>query len=185
MKQNQRGLTLLEVMISVLIFSMISVLIFSILDRSAAFTAKGDKRVRTLEQNYNLSSLIRRQVQGAWIDQKQQKAGINQLSDLQISIITTSSIMYPPTTLVIAFYDFDEESGTLFYTERRDFYNQDYNDQFPPIEEMIPLLVTDQPFRLQTTEESNLVSLTLAGKQYTFHPFCLQQDEEIANAPRS
>lgn len=178
MTTNHRGFTLLEVMISVLIFSMISVLIFSILDRSVLFTAKGEEQVRELEQHYNLTLLVRRQVQGAWIDPATKSPRLNQLSDQQFSIITTGSIMYPVASLVIAFYEFDPDTGTLYYTERRDFYNPEYTDHFPPQEGMIPLLVTDKPLQLHSEEESNLVTLVLAGKEYRFHPMCSKPLEE-------
>ncbi len=178
MTPDQRGLTLLEVMISILIFSMISVLIFSILDRSALFTTKGEEQVRKLEQHYNLTLLVRRQVQGAWIDPATKSPNINQLSDQQFSVITTSSIMYPAASLILAFYEFDPDTGTLYYTERRDFYNPDYNDNFPPQDDMIPLLKTDKPFQLYTGEDSSLVTLVLAGKEYRFYPMCLKQLED-------
>ena len=181
MIRNQHGLTLLEVMISMLIFSMISVLIFSILDRAALFTTKGEAQVRAIEQQYNLVSLIRRQVQGAWIDTATKKVRLQQPTDQQFSIITTASIMYPSPTLVIAFYDFDPESGVLYYSERRDFYNPDYSDQFPEREEMITLLTTTSAFQLQMPEESSSVSLTFAGEQYTFHPMCIQQEDSLAD----
>lgn len=183
MKPNQQGLTLLEVMISVLIFSMISVLIFSILDRSVVFTAKGEKRVRSLEQHYSLTNLVRKQVQGAFITKS--TITINTPSDHQFSIITTASIMYPPSTLIVAFYDFDPQTGILYYTERRDFYNLEYGEQFPAIEEMIPLLTSSAPFSLERQEDSNWVTLKLAGKTYTFHPFCIQQDTDNRHATRS
>lgn len=179
MKTNTRGFTLLEVMVSVLIFSMISVLIFSMLDRSFVFTAKGEARVLHLEQQYGLINLLRRQVQGAWFDPKLKKMHLSSETDRQFALITTSSLMFPGSIVVIAFYEFDPNDATLYYTERRDFYNPDYGKEFPPQTEMIPLLTVTDPFSLQADPDSDFVILHFSNREYTFHPLCTKQSEDF------
>lgn len=179
MTRTTNGFTLLEVMISILMFSMISVLIFSMLDRSFVFTAKGEAQVLRLEQQYGLINLVRRQVQGAWLDPKQKKVHLNSENEYQFSIITTSSLMFQGSPLVIAFYEFNPGDATLYYTERKDYYNPDYVDQFPDLEEMIPLLHVPEPFSLQADAESDFVTLFFNNEHYIFHPFCTQYSEEF------
>ena len=177
-KQSQHGFTLLEVMISVLIFSMISVLVFSILERSFVFSSKGEAHVREIEQQYGLINLVRRQVQGAWFDQKLKKIAISSETDNRLALITTSSLMYAPSTLVVAFYEFDPDESILYYTERKDFYNTDYKDMPPEPADMIPLLNVDGLFSLQADPDSDFVTLIYKNREHVFHPFCIQQSKE-------
>ncbi len=179
MTQNQRGLTLLEIMVSILIFSMISTLIFSILDRSFAFTAKGEARVLEIERHYGLIHLIRRQVQGAWFDQKLKAIQISSETENRLTLTTTASLMHEDSTLVMAFYTFDPTTATLYYTERKDFYNTDYKHEPPSLTEMIPLLTIEEPFSLQADPDSDFVILTYKGQEYIFHPFCTRQSQEF------
>jgi prepilin-type N-terminal cleavage/methylation domain-containing protein len=179
MKQDQSGFTLLEVMISIFIFGLISALVFSILDRSFVFSAKGEARVLEIEQQYGLINLVRRQVQGAWFDQKRKKVHISSETENRFALITTSSLMYSPSVLVMAFYEFDPRDSMLYYTERRDFYNLDYRDEPPATEDMIPLLHIEGDFSLQADPDSDFVILLFKNKKYVFHPFCTEQSQEF------
>ena len=179
MKQNQHGFTLLEVMVSIFIFSLISMLIFSILDRSFVFTAKGEARVLEIEQQYGLINLVRRQVQGAWFDQRQKKIQMSSETENRFALITTSSLMYNSSVLVMAFYEFDPRASILYYTERKDFYNTGYSSMPPEVTEMIPLLHVDGAFSLQADPDSDFVVLRYKEKKYVFHPFCTKQSQEF------
>ncbi len=179
MKEDINGFTLLEVMISIVIFGMISTLIFSILDRSFVFTEKGEAKILKIEQQNGFIDLVRRQVQGAWVDPRRRTTHINSENEQQFSIVTTSSIMFAGSPLVVAFYEFEPSTNTVYYTERKDFYNPDYVEQFPNQEEMIPLLNVDDSFSLQTDENSDFVILFLNNKEYIFHPFCTKQPEDF------
>lgn len=176
---HQQGFTLLEVMIATLIFSMISVLIFSMLNRSFDFTAKGEERVLQVERHYGFINLVRRQVQGAWYDLQQKEMQIRNVTENQFALVTTSSLMYGPATLVMAFYEFDPGEATLYYTERRDFYNPDYLDEFPDRAGMIPLLKPEGTFSLQADPDSDFVTLRYGTETYVFHPFCTKESQEF------
>lgn len=175
----QQGFTLLEVMVATLIFSMISVLIFSMLDRSFTFTTKGEERVLAVERHYGLINLVRRQVQGAWYDPQQKKMRISSATEHQFALITSSSMLYGPAALVMAFYEFDPDEAILYYTERRDFYNPDYRDEFPDRDEMIPLLKPEGLFSLQADPDSDFVTLRYGMEAYVFHPFCTKESQEF------
>ncbi|MFA6283225.1 MAG: prepilin-type N-terminal cleavage/methylation domain-containing protein, partial [Desulfurivibrionaceae bacterium] len=68
MTGGQRGITLFELLIAVVLLGMVSTMIYSVLNVGITFSARGERHLETLSREKNLLSLLRRQVNGAWYD---------------------------------------------------------------------------------------------------------------------
>ena len=55
--RGQRGITLFELLIAVVLLGMVSTMIYSVLNVGITFSAKGEKHLETLARKKNLLSL--------------------------------------------------------------------------------------------------------------------------------
>ena len=120
---NNRGLTLLEVMVAMLLLTIASGMIYSMLDRSIFFANKGEGKSREIEEHYALVSLMQRQVQSGWFSPTTKKVLISGEKDL-LRLATAIPFQARPGQVVMAFYRYNPEENTLYYLEKKDFFNK-------------------------------------------------------------
>ncbi|MCK9294777.1 MAG: prepilin-type N-terminal cleavage/methylation domain-containing protein [Desulfobulbaceae bacterium] len=169
---REKGFTLFEVMVAVFLLAMVSSMIYSILNVSIRFSEKGDKTILLLEREQGLIGILQRQIKNGWYDEQKKEVAIA-ADETMLRIITRAPLLYPLAGVVLAVYRFDPESATLYYLEKRDFYNIDYGDDYLPAFEDMQVLVEDcRPLSFSYGEDSSSVTLVYDGKEFNFTPWC-------------
>jgi len=169
---REQGFTLIEVMVAVLMLAMVSSMIYSILNVSIRFSEKGDKSILLLEREQGLIGILQRQIKNGWYDE-QKKAVVIAADDTMLRIATRAPLLYPLAGVVIAVYRYDPESATLYYLEKRDFYNIDYGDDYLPAYEDMQVLVEDcRPLSFSYSDTSSSVTVLYDDKEFNFTPWC-------------
>lgn len=176
---DNNGFSLLEVMVALLLLTMVSTMIYSMLNRAIFFAERGERKNRQIEQHVALVSLLQRQVMSGWFNPRTKKVVITGDSGF-LRLATASPFLARPGQVVMAFYRVDTATNTLYYLERKDFYNADYNDYIPDYSEMTPLLSGAGAIELDFDEETLRVSLSHNGTAYEFRPWCAPAPMEVA-----
>ena len=124
-----------------------------------------------MERSLGLLSLLQRQVRGSWYDEKKKQVLI--YADVsQFRIVTTAPLLYPDAGVVMAFYRIDPDDQAVYYLEKRDFYNIEYDEQYnPEFEEMHLLLRNSEIQQFEYEEESKIVRVTFSEAEYEFSPW--------------
>ena len=66
----------------------------------------------------------------------------------------------------------EPDGDALYYQEKKDFFNVDYNEDYEPdFEEMQFLLETPGPLQFEYDEERKTVTVTYLGSEYEFAPW--------------
>ena len=167
-------------MIAMILVTMVSVMIYSILNVGIEFSAKGDKKILEIEQQYGFLTLLKRQVSSTLYHEKQKKLLIYADDDL-FRIVTRNPFIYRSAGVVLAIYRYDSGSETVYYTEKRDYYNTDYDEEYvPDFEDMIELARNKESFSISYEEEMGPeVFLELNDKEYVLLPKCI--NDELLN----
>ena len=169
---NEQGLTLFELLVAVLLLGIISTMIYSVLDVSLRFAGKGEAKVQELDREQGFLELFGRQVDSAWYDMRQRRLRIAQQQDV-LQLYTRFPLLHREAGLVLAIYRYDDATRTLYYAEKRDFYNAEYAPPFaPPIGEMVVLARFTRPLRLAYDPATTLVTVELGEARYEFLPRC-------------
>lgn len=167
-----RGFTLFELLVAILLLAVISVMIASVLGTGIKFSAKGERHILTLERENGFLKLLHSQVRMACFDDRQRKVMISVKEGL-LKVVTRFPLLYRGGGPVLAIYRYDPGNGDLYYTEKRDYYNIDYGEDYiPDFDEMHFLLHTGAPPDLAYDELTKKVTLHFAGKEYEFYPRC-------------
>ena len=176
---SQRGVTLFELMVAVLMLGLVSTMIYSVLNVGITFADKGERQIVAIEQEQGFLDLLHRQINSAWYDSKLKKIRVVAEDDT-LKIFTRQPLLYRATGLVLAIYRFDPGEQTVYYTEKRDFYNIDYTDDYiPDFEDMYFLLNTKFPLEWSHDEETGSLFLTYGEKEYEFIPKCQKKTNRL------
>jgi prepilin-type N-terminal cleavage/methylation domain-containing protein len=169
---TERGVTLFELLVAVLLLALVSVMIYSVLRVSIDFSEKGSKQILAMEREQSLLALISKQVRSAWYDPTKRQAVIS-VKDGVLKIVTKNPLMNKEVGLALAIYRFNSQDQTLYYTEKVDYYNIDYDDDYvPEFVDMIPLLTTGLALDMEYDEEAAKVLLVYGEREYEFTPRC-------------
>ncbi len=183
-RNNQAGFTMFELLIAMTLLSMVSVMIYSILNVGIQFSSKGEAKILALERQYGFLSLLKLQVSSALYDAKEKKLLIS-ADGTFFSIVTRSPFIYRSAGVVLAVYRYDSGSQTIFYTEKKDYYNSGYDEDYlPDWDEMIELTHNEESFSINYDETLGPeVILEYRGEEYVFLPKCLN-DNLLASLER-
>lgn len=176
----QSGLSLLEVMVALLLLTIASTMIYSMLNRSIFFSDKGEKKSAEIEEHYALVSLLQRQVQSGWYNPRTKKVVIAGEENF-LRLATATPFQARPGQVVMAFYRYNPEENTLYYLEKKDFYNADYGELIPDYSEMIALLTAPRGLSLEFDEDILMVTLNYGGQTYEFQPWCTTTATEVGD----
>ena len=175
-QNNTAGFTLLELLIAVLLLTMISVMIYSVLNVGIKFSHKGETRLLSLAKEQGFLALLHEQISSAVYDRQKRKVVISADDDM-LRIVTKRSLIFHDVDLVLAIYRFNAAEQTVFYTEKKDFYNPDFDtDYLPDFDEMLAIISTEKDFLLEYDSESGQVTVEYENGQYTFTPRCQPQE---------
>ncbi|MCK5228414.1 MAG: prepilin-type N-terminal cleavage/methylation domain-containing protein [Desulfobulbaceae bacterium] len=170
--KTQNGFTLFELLVSVVLLGMVSVMIYSVLNVGIKFSDQGEKRILAIAREQGLLSLVHRQIKSALYD-KGKKGVILSADDTTLRVVTMAPLIYRSAGIVLAVYRFVEGEGVVYYQEKRDYYNIDYDEDYTPdIEDMAILLNDVTSFSASVEEESGVVTVLFGDKEYEFSPRC-------------
>jgi len=170
---RQMGFTLFEVMVAVFLLAMVSSMIYSILNVSIRFSEKGEKSILLLEREQGLIGILQRQIKNGWYDEQRKEVAIVVADETMLRITTRAPLLYPLAGVVIAVYRYDPDSGSLYYQEKRDFYNIDYGDEYVPAYEDMQILVENcRLLSFSYEENSSSVTVLYDGMEFNFTPWC-------------
>ncbi len=171
--RGQRGITLFELLIAVVLLGMVSTMIYSVLNVGISFSARGAKHLETLAREKNLLSLLRRQVNGAWYDLRFGKVQISG-GDGVLRIVTRQPLLHRNAGSVLAVYRVNEGEQALYYLEKKDYFNADYGEKYlPEFSEMEKMYAAERPVTLAFEPEQSRVVVTVGGEAFAFVPKCL------------
>jgi len=170
---GQRGITLFELLIAVVLLGMVSTMIYSVLNVGISFSARGGKHLERLSREKNLLSLLRRQVNGAWYDLRFGKVEISG-GDGVLRIVTRQPLLHRTAGTVLAVYRVNTAEQALYYLEKKDYFNTEYGEKYlPEFSEMEKMYGADQPVALAYEPQRSRVTVTLGGEAFAFVPKCL------------
>lgn len=170
--RDARGITLLELLVAMLILAMVSTMLYSVLNVGIGFSRKGEAKTLQLGRERALLELLHRQVQGAWYDKKQKKILLYG-DENQLRLVTSAPLLHRDLGQVMAIYLYDAHDDTLYYTEKKDFYNTDYQESYQEDrKEMLVLLKGSGPLRLEYQSDKGVLGVTFRGKNYTLPIRC-------------
>ena len=176
---NQEGVTLFELLVAVLLLALVSTMIYSVLSAGINFNAKGEEKLQLIAQEQGLVSLLRRQVRGAIYDMQQRRPKITATPET-LQIITTQPFFAGESVTVFVVYRYNEADSSLYYLEKKDFYNSDYNEDFlPDLDEMTRIMTTRLPLTLGYEQEAGQVTLQYNDRKYLFSPRCRPAADNI------
>ena len=169
------GFSLMELLVAVLLLTMISVMIYSVLNVGIKFSHKGETRLLALAREQGFLALLHQQIGSAVYDRQKKQVEISADDDM-LRIVTKHSLFSNDVGLVLALYRFDADERTVFYTEKKDFYNPDFDTDYrPDFDEMFAIVATEKDFQLEYDSESGQVTLVYEDGQYTFTSRCWPQ----------
>jgi len=173
MTGGQRGITLFELLIAVVLLGMVSTMIYSVLNVGITFSARGEKHLETLSREKNLLSLLRRQVNAAWYDLRIRRVEISG-GDGVLRIVTRQPLLHRTAGAVLAVYRVNAAEQALYYLEKMDYFNTGYGEKYlPEFSEMEKMYASDRPMSLAYDPQQSRVTVSLAGEEYAFVPKCL------------
>lgn len=169
---TNRGFTLLEVMVAMVMLTMLASMVYSVLHAGIGLAEKGDDRLVELQRQQGLVALLQRQVRSSQYLETTKK--INILADGGLlKIITDSSVFFPEGGLVLAVYRYDRAGDRIYYLEKRDYYNVDYGDDYvPDFSEMMVLLEDSGEIDFIYDEDEEILRLQYQDQKIEFKPWC-------------
>jgi prepilin-type N-terminal cleavage/methylation domain-containing protein len=176
-KAGQRGITLLELMVAMILMVMVSSMLYSVLNAGIGFTRKGEDKLLQVERNRSLLDLLHRQVHGAWYDKLQGKVRVTAEGDF-LQVVTTAPLLNRDAGVVLALYFYDPAEDTLFYAEKRDFYNPLYEeDYFPDREEMEVLLKEVGGISWEFDNDRGMLQVLYGDHEYSLAARCWRAED--------
>ena len=166
------GFTLVELLIAVLLLTMISVMIYSVLHVGIAFSHKGETRLLSLAREQGFLSLLHQQVNSVLYNPQKREIEIF-TDDESLRLITKRPLIFRDADVVLAIYRFNTSDRTLYYLEKKDFYNPDFDqDYLPDFDEMLTLISTENDFLLEYDPDNGGVTVEFENSSYIFTPRC-------------
>ncbi|MBU0482374.1 MAG: prepilin-type N-terminal cleavage/methylation domain-containing protein [Proteobacteria bacterium] len=180
MTTGRAGFTLFELLIAMFMMVLVSTMLYSILNAGISFSGKGEERIISGERDRAFLELLHRQIHGTWFGSGERKLKILVEEDT-MRLVTTSPLLNRDVPMVMAFYYYDRGAGNLYYSERVDFYNPEYFEDYDPdLQEMFVLLEDLADFAIEYDEKEGIVSVSYGGQLYEFVPRCWS--EEVAGS---
>jgi len=170
--RSREGVTLFELLVAMVLMVMVSSMLYSVLNVSIKFSDKGENKLDALELERSLLDLLHRQVHGARYDTRQKKLMIT-VDGETLKVVTGAPLIERDAGLVLAIYRYDRNGRSLYYTEKVDFYNPDYDENYePPLKEMTVLVRDVDELELDYDEVEGVVKVSYLGLEHELVPRC-------------
>ena len=170
--RSREGVTLFELLVAMVLLVMVSSMLYSVLDVGIKFSDKGENKLDALELERSLLDLLHRQVHGARYDTRQKKLMITGDGET-LKVVTSAPLIERDAGLVLAIYRYDRNDRSLYYTEKVDFYNPDYDNNYEPsLNEMTVLARDVDELEVDYDKTEGLVKVSYLGLEHEFVPRC-------------
>ncbi|MEJ2689554.1 MAG: prepilin-type N-terminal cleavage/methylation domain-containing protein [Deltaproteobacteria bacterium] len=171
-KAGRGGFTLIEVLVAMLMLGMVTVMIYSVLNVSIKMSDKGEKKIYEAARQQGVMRLLHDQIISARYDSLSQKVLISGDDEI-LRIVTRSPLRYRNNGVVLAIYRYDSSTDTLYYVEKQDYYNTDYNEEYvPAFDDMLVLGTGLEPISFTVDEKSQAVTVNYGEKSSLIVPKC-------------
>ena len=168
--RTQRGITLVELMVAMLLLAMITSMLYSILNVGIKFSQKGEGRLAEIGRQRSFLELFHRQVQGVWYDKRQGRLLIEG-SNNQLKMVTTMPLVERDAGLVLAVYVYDPGDEVLYYSEKLDYFNVEYGDNYSPSTGEMHVLLRDlKEIDWQYDDTAGVLAVSYLGRDYEMAP---------------
>lgn len=169
-QSRQAGVTLLELLVAMVLLGMVTAMLYSVLRVGIGFSARGTEHIGRMAKEQNLLGLLRRQVASAWFDPR--RGGVRITADPGIlRMVTRQPLLHRDAGVVLAVYRVNEAEHTLYYQEKKDYYNVEYSMEYTPdFREMERLYVAEQPVSFSYSVERGGVTVRLGETEFIFFP---------------
>ena len=155
-----------------LMLGMVSMMLYSVLNVSIRMSDKGEKAIYEAARQHGIMRLLHDQVLSAYYDSNARKVLVSGQDDI-LRLVTRAPLRYRNDGVVLAVYRYDGSSGTLYYLEKRDFFNTAYNEDYvPDIDEMLVLSTGVKPISFTVEEDLQAVSISYGEQSYVLLPKC-------------
>jgi prepilin-type N-terminal cleavage/methylation domain-containing protein len=172
MSLTDRGLTLLELMVAIVLLGIISTMIYSVLNVGIKFSDKGEKAIQESARKNGILNLLHRQVTTAYYDTIRKKVMVSGDGEV-LRVVTRSPLRYRNSGVVLAIYRYDQAEQILYYTEKRDYYNLDYDEEYLPDYDQMLVLSSEVPaVSFKVDEETQMVTFDYGEEEITIQPRC-------------
>ncbi len=162
------GVTLFELLVAVLLLSIASGMIYSVLHTSIKFSEKGEKKIQEMARQHGLLELMHKQIKCAWFEDAQRKVKVAADNDI-LRVVTRYPLKYRSVGLVLAVYRYNADEQAMYYLEKKDFYNIDYDDQYIPDFDEMELLAPDiVTISMTYDEKARLLTVEAGDATYEF-----------------
>jgi hypothetical protein len=153
--------------------AMVAVMIYSVLNVGIKFADQGGRKILAMERKYGFLILVQRQIGSAVYDPIKKRIMMSAADEI-FKVVTRNPLVYPEAGVVLAIYRYNAGERAIYYTEKRDYYNIDYTDEYvPDFAEMTVLAQDEEPFSVQYDEEAGPeVIVTYRGEDYALVPRC-------------
>ncbi len=176
---SQKGVSLIELMVAMLLLVMVTSMLYSVLNVGIKFSQKGEERLAVIGLERSFLDLLHRQVHGVWYDRRQKKVMITANKNL-LKMVTTSPLVERNAGLVLAVYLYDPGEEVLYYTEKLDFFNIDYDENYSPDpSEMIVMLRDIDQIDWQYAETDGVLAVSYLGQDYEILPRAWRPEGEL------
>ncbi len=168
------GVTLFELLVAVLMLGLISSMIYSVLNVGIKFSEKGERKIFALDREKGFLDLLQRQIQSVWYDRTKKEIVLYADGDM-LRLVTRSPLILRNNGVALAVYRINEEESTVYYMEKKDFYNAEYHEEdfMPSYEDMQALVKTPGKVSISyDSEEGRVVVVEYGDKVYEFFPRC-------------
>lgn len=174
---GQRGFTLFELLVAMLLLAMVSVMIYSVLNVGIRFSEQGNRHILAMERKFGFLSLLQRQIRSAVYDEKKKKIMMSAGDDI-FRVVTRNPYLYEYAGVVLAVYRYSSSERAIYYTEKRDYYNIDYGEEYEPAFDEMTLLASDEEgFEVVYDGDAGPeVTFTYQGESYSLVPRCADDE---------
>ncbi len=172
MKKEEAGFTIFELLVGVILLTMVSTMIYSVLHTGIRFSSQGEEKIFELERRHGLATLLFQQLTSAWYD-PQRKNVVLAGDGETLRIVTNYPLLYRDAGVVLAIYRYDPAQRKLYYTEKRDYYNIDYDEEYlPDYADMLLLAEDIGEVSLAVDDESLIAAIQLGATTFEVRPRC-------------
>jgi len=177
-KAGPRGVTLLELLVAMILLVLISTMLYSVLNAGIGFSRKGEDKLHRVERDRSLLDLLHRQVHGAWYDMSLKKVRLVAEGDY-LQLVTTAPLLNRDAGLVLALYFYEPAEDTLYYMEKRDFYNPDYEKDYRPDRSEMEVLMKDVGgISWVFDNDRGLLQVVYGGEDYSLTARCWRPEKQ-------
>ena len=171
---DQRGFTLFELLVAVILLGMISVMIYSVLNVGIKFSDKGERALAMAVRQHGILNLLHRQIVTAYYDNVQKRVLVSGEGEV-LRVVTRSPLRYRLAGVVLALYRYDPAEQVLYYSEKRDYYNSDYDEEYlPDFGNMLVLASGVPSLSFEVDEDAQTVTVVYDDEIFAIQPRCAE-----------